>query len=105
MKRIMKDTSKLNKYVKIANYMAFTLALSVGACLAEGTLETQVTKASNLMLGNMASLLLGGAAVVGGAIQIKAGNILMGGAVLLVAALTGIGVALIKNQSIFSVLN
>lgn len=80
-------------------------ALIVGGSLAHAGLEDQITKASDLILGKAAALLLGGSAVVGGAIQIKSGNILMGAAVLVVAAVTGIGVAMIKNQSIFALLN
>lgn len=79
--------------------------LAVGGGCAYAGLEEQITKASELMLGKAAALLLGGAAVVGGTVQIKSGNILMGAAVLVVAAVTGIGVAMIKNQSIFTLLN
>lgn len=80
-------------------------ALIIGSGFAYAGLEDQITKASDLILGKAAALLLGGSAVVGGAIQIKSGNILMGAAVLVVASVIGIGVAMIKNQSIFALLN
>lgn len=80
------------------------LVLTALTTLSHATLEDQIDKASTLVLGKAAALLIGGGAVVGGAVQIKAGNIMMGAGILGLAAITGITVAMIKNQSIFNLL-
>ena len=73
--------------------------------ISYATLDTQITKVSDIVLGNLAALIVGGGMVVGGGYSVYQGDIPKGLAQVGVGALIGIGTALAKSKAIFAVLS
>ena len=94
--------SRLKEWGKVALYTGALLGLYAGASYAN--FETQLTKASDLTLGKLAAMVLGGGAVVGGGLQVKDGNVMKGLGIIAVVGMLGIVIALIKNNTIFAAL-
>ncbi len=95
-------TRTIAQYVKIAVYSGVALALT--ASMAYATLDEQVSRASNIVLGNLASLVVGGGTAVGGGVAVFQGNIMKALGIVGVGATIGIGIALAKNGVIFNLL-
>ena len=100
---------KINRYAKhlkttakVVGYVSIALLLTTG--LSWATLDEQVQKASDLVLGNVAKLVLGGGTLFGGGYSIVQGNIGKGMAIIGVGAITGIGIALAKAGTLFTLL-
>ena len=72
---------------------------------AHAALDAQITKVSDIVLGNLASLLIGGGLVVGGGYSCYQGDIPKGLAQIGVAGGIGIVTALVKSKAIFNILN
>jgi hypothetical protein len=87
---------------KIVGYVSVALLLTTG--LSWATLDDQVEKASTLVLGKVATLVVGGGTLFGGGYSIVQGNIGKGMAIIGVGVLTGIGIALAKAGTLFSLL-
>lgn len=98
-----KARATLKQWGKVASYTSLVLACCISA--SEANLTEQVEKVSTLATSKIIPGTLAVATGVGGIYQIKEGNIMMGIAVLGVAALIGIGVALIKSGAMFNVIN
>jgi hypothetical protein len=98
-----KTKGTLKQWGRIASYTSLALACCMSA--SEANLTEQVEKISTLATGKIIPGTLAVATGVGGIYQIKEGNVMMGVAVLGVAALIGIGVALIKSGAMFNVIN
>jgi hypothetical protein len=96
------NKDQIKVWVKAGGYCLGALLMMKGICYA--SLEEQVTKASKLLLGDIAAIVVGGGMAIGGGYSIVSGNIMKGVAQFGVGALIGVGVAITKNQSIFSVL-
>lgn len=77
----------------------------LGGNVCYANFETQLAKASDLTLGKLAAMVLGGGAVVGGGLQVKDGNVMKGLGIIAVVGMLGIVIALIKNNTIFSALS
>ena len=92
--------SRLKEWGKVALYTGALVGLYAGASYAN--FETQLTKASDLTLGKLAAMVLGGGAVVGGGLQVKDGNVMKGLGIIAVVGMLGIVIALIKDATIFS---
>lgn len=88
--------------------------LKLGICAAviavlytidcHATLEDQLDKATNLVTGKFAKMMLGGAAACGAVGAIVKGNFLLALAICGAAAVTAMLIALIKAGSIFTVM-
>jgi hypothetical protein len=100
---IISRTESLKVWAKAMGYVAGTYIVMTGISFA--TLDEQVTKASNLVLGNVAALMLGGGLVVGGAYSVYQGDISRALGQFGVAGIIGIGTALAKSKVIFNILN
>jgi len=92
----LKTTAKVGAYVSIA------LLITTG--LSWATLDDQVDKASTLVTGNVAKLIVGGGTLFGGGYALVQGNIGKGMAIIGTGALTGIGIALAKAGTLFNLL-
>jgi hypothetical protein len=68
-------TRILRRNGKIAAYSVFAALVMVG--MAEATLDQQVTKATDIVLGNLASLVVGGGTAIGGGVAVFQGNIIL----------------------------
>ena len=90
-------------YLNTAAYSVAMALMTVAVSYA--TLDEQVEKASTLVLGNLASLVVGGGTAVGGAIAVYQGNVMKGLGIVGVGATIGIGIALAKTKAIFNLLN
>lgn len=97
-----RDTKKLKTVAKVLGYTSVALLLTTG--LTWATLDEQVEKASALVLGKVATLVVGGATLFGGGYTVIQGNIPKGMAILGVGLMTGIGIALAKNGALFTLL-
>ena len=95
--------SRLTEWGKVALYTGALVGIYAGCSYAN--FETQLAKASDLTLGKLAAMVLGGGAVVGGGLQVKDGNVMKGLGIIAVVGMLGIVIALIKNDSIFSALS
>jgi hypothetical protein len=95
-------SSQFKIWLKLSGYSLAALLVMKGISYA--SLEEQVSKVNDLMLGHIATAVVGGGMALGGGYSIFSGNIMKGLGQLGVGALIGIGVALTKNQSIFSLL-
>jgi hypothetical protein len=87
---------------KNLGYVSVTLLLTTG--LACATLDVQIEKASSLVLGKVATLVVGGGTLFGGGYALIQGNIGKGMAIIGTGVITGIGIALAKNGTIFNLL-
>ena len=96
-------SQKLKEWSKVALYTGALVGIYAGCSYAN--FETQLTKASDLTLGKLAAMVLGGGAVVGGGLQVKDGNVMKGLGIIAVVGMLGIVIALIKNNTIFSALS
>jgi|GEM_PF-1980699 len=96
------EAKKLKTVVKVLGYTSVALLLTTG--LTWATLDDQVDKASKLVLGKVATLVVGGGTLFGGGYSIVQGNIGKGMAILGVGVLTGVGIALAKNGTLFTLL-
>jgi hypothetical protein len=94
---------KLMEWGKVALYTGALVEMYAGCSYAN--FETQLAKASDLTLGKLAAMVLGGGAVVGGGLQVKDGNVMKGLGIIAVVGMLGIVIALIKNNTIFSALS
>lgn len=97
------SVNRVKAFLKVAAWVSAGLMLTTGLCWA--TLDGQVEKATNLVLGKVASLVVGGGTLFGGGYSIVQGNIGQGMAIIGVGALTGIGIALAKSEALFKVLS
>lgn len=88
--------------VKVCGYSIAALLMMKG--MGYASLEDQVTKVNNLVTGQIATGVVAGGMAIGGGYSIMSGNIMKGLGQLGVGALIGIGIALTKNQSIFTLL-
>jgi D-arabinose 1-dehydrogenase-like Zn-dependent alcohol dehydrogenase len=88
--------------VKVLGYTSLALLLTTEFTLA--TLDVQVDKATDLVLGKVAPLIVGGATLFGGGMAALNGDPYKCMAILGVGGITGIGIALAKSGAIFSVL-
>ncbi len=93
----------LKVWGKAAAFTSLTIFMTIG--LVHANLDAQITKVSDIVLGNFAALIIGGGMVVGGGFSCYQGDIPKGFAQLAVGAMIGIGTALAKSQAIFNVLN
>jgi hypothetical protein len=82
-----------------------SVAMLVLTGLSYATLDAQITKVSDIVLGNLAALLIGGGLVVGGGYSCYQGDIPKGLAQIGVAGGIGIVTALVKSKAIFNILN
>lgn len=88
--------------IKILGYTSAALLLTTDFALAN--LDEQVGKATDLVLGKVAPLIVGGATLFGGGMAALNGDPYKCMAILGVGGITGIGIALAKSGAIFSVL-
>lgn len=103
MEILEKRKASLKQWGRVAGYTSLALACCVST--SEATLSDQVEKISTLTTGKIIPLALAAALTVGGGLKIKDGNVWGGAGVLGVAAVIGIGVALITSGDIFKALN
>lgn len=101
MKLISK--AELKVWGKAIGYVSLTMLAMTG--FAHATLDAQITKVSDIVLGNLAALLIGGGLVVGGGYSCYQGDIPKGLAQIGVAGGIGIVTALVKSKAIFNILN
>ena len=101
MKLISKAELKI--WSKAIRYVSIAMLAMIG--FAHATLDAQITKVSDIVLGNLASLLIGGGLVVGGGYSCYQGDIPKGLAQIGVAGGIGIVTALVKSKAIFNILN
>lgn len=94
--------NRLKTPAKIMGYVSVALLITTG--LAWATLDDQVEKASALVLGKVATLVVGGGTLFGGGYSIVQGNIGKGMAIIGVGVMTGIGIALAKAGTLFTLL-
>ena len=94
--------NRLKTPAKIMGYVSVALLITTG--LAGATLDDQVEKASALVLGKVATLVVGGGTLFGGGYSIVQGNIGKGMAIIGVGVMTGIGIALAKAGTLFTLL-
>jgi hypothetical protein len=102
MKNLMSKT-ELKVWGKAFGYVSLAVLATTG--VAHATLDVQITKVSDIVLGNMAALLIGGGLVVGGGYSCYQGDIPKGLAQIGVAGGIGIVTALVKSKAIFNILN
>jgi hypothetical protein len=100
--RKQRSIKALKAYLKLAFYSGAVMLVGIG--MAGATLDEQVTKASAIVLGNLASLVVGGATAVGGGMAVFQGNVMKGLGIVGVGATIGIGIALAKSKTIFDLL-
>jgi hypothetical protein len=101
MKLISKKELKV--WGKAIGYVSVAMIAMTG--LSYATLDAQITKVSDIVLGNLAALLIGGGLVVGGGYSCYQGDIPKGLAQIGVAGGIGIVTALVKSKAIFNILN
>jgi hypothetical protein len=101
MRLISKDQLKV--WAKAIGYVSLAMVAMTG--LSYATLDAQITKVSDIVLGNLAALLIGGGLVVGGGYSCYQGDIPKGLAHIGVAGGIGIVTALVKSKAIFNILN
>lgn len=94
-----------NFQVEIKPIAYTTLAIFTTMGVTYATLDQQITKVSDIVLGNLAALIVGGGMVVGGGYSCYQGDIARGLAQVGVGALIGIATALAKSKAIFNVLS
>lgn len=92
----------LKKWTKVGFYTTGLAVLYAGASYAN--FEAQLTKASDLTLGKIAGMILGGGAIVGGGLQVKDGNVMKGLGIIAVVGMIGLIIALIKSGDAFKML-
>ena len=100
--RLYINKQHLKTGIKILGYTSAALFLTTDFALA--TLDEQVGKATDLVLGKVAPLIVGGATLFGGGMAALNGDPYKCMAILGVGGITGIGIALAKSGAIFSVL-
>jgi hypothetical protein len=94
--------SRIKTSIKIAAYSGMLTLMNVGMVYAH--LDEQIDKASAIVLGNLAALIVGGSTVVGGGMAVFQGNVMKGLGIVGVGATVGIGIALAKSKTIFNLL-
>ena len=97
------STAELRVWGKAIGYVSLVMIVMTGFSYA--TLDAQITKVSDIVLGNLATLLIGGGLVVGGGYSCYQGDIPKGLAQIGVAGGIGIVTALVKSKAIFNILN
>ena len=97
------SNAELKIWGKAIGYVSLVMIVMTGFSYA--TLDAQITKVSDIVLGNLASLLIGGGLVVGGGYSCYQGDIPKGLAQIGVAGGIGIVTALVKSKAIFNILN
>jgi hypothetical protein len=95
--------AELKVWGKAIGYVSVAMLAMTG--LSYATLDVQITKVSDIVLGNMAALLIGGGLVVGGGYSCYLGDIPKGLAQIGVAGAIGIVTALVKSKAIFNILD
>lgn len=93
---------QLKTTIKVLGYSSVALLLITDPTLAH--LDEQVEKASTLVLGKVATLVVGGGTLFGGGYSLIQGNIGKGMAIIGTGVITGIGIALAKSGTIFTLL-
>jgi D-arabinose 1-dehydrogenase-like Zn-dependent alcohol dehydrogenase len=88
--------------IKVLGYTTMAMILTTEFALA--TLDDQVDKATDLVLGKVAPLVIGGATLFGGGVAALNGKPYEAIAILGVGGIIGIGIALAKSGAIFNVL-
>lgn len=101
--KFMMSKAELRVWGKAFGYVSVVMAATTG--LSYATLDEQITKVSDIVLGNLAALLIGGGLVVGGGYSCYQGDIPKGLAQIGVAGGIGIVTALVKSKAIFNILN
>lgn len=104
-KPLLKESTK--QFLKMTCYAGLMSTIVMGGILVAASwahLDDQVDKATTLVLGKVAPLVLGGATLFGGGSAILAGKVYPGLAIVGVGAITGIGIALAKSGTIFNLL-
>jgi len=96
------NAKNLKTTAKIMGYVSLALLVTTGMSWA--TLDEQVDKASTLVLGKVATLVLGGGTLFGGGYSIIQGNIAKGMAIIGTGVITGVGIALAKAGTLFTLL-
>lgn len=95
----------IDKYKGIAKSLFYSTTLTLTTiCLTYAHLDDQIEKATEVVLGPFASLIVGGATLIGGGIFAVQGKVIPAASVLGVGAMTGIGIALAKSKVIFNLL-
>ncbi len=100
--RLNINKQHLKTGIKVLGYASVAMLLTTD--FAWATLDEQVGKASDLVLGKVAPLIVGGGTLFGGGMAAINGDPYKCMAILGVGALTGIGIALAKSGAIFSLL-
>lgn len=101
--KMMMSKKYLRTWGKAVSYVLLVMVVTTGFSYA--TLDTQITKVSDIVLGNLAALLIGGGLVVGGGYSCYQGDISKGLAQIGVAGGIGIVTALVKSKAIFTILD
>lgn len=101
--KFMMSKAELRVWGKALGYVSVLMVATTG--LSHATLDEQITKVSDIVLGNLAALLIGGGLVVGGGYSCYQGDIPKGLAQIGVAGGIGIVTALVKSKAIFNILN
>lgn len=92
----------LKTTAQILGYASMACILTTG--LAWAHLDDQVDKATTLVLGKVAPLIIGAATVFGGGAAAINGSIAKACAIFAVGGITGIGIALARSGDIFKLL-
>ena len=100
--RLNMNKQHLKTGIKVLGYTSVAVLLTTG--FAWATLDVQVEKATDLVLGKVAPLIVGGATLFGGGMAAINGDPYKCMAILGVGGITGIGIALAKSGAIFNVL-
>lgn len=100
LNQLNQKTKPLKTPLKIMGYTALAFLTCTGLAFAD--LGGQVDKASTLVLGKVATLIVGGGTLFGGGYALVQGNISKGLAILGTGALTGLGIALAKSGDLFT---
>ena len=100
---IRNEKENLKIWSKALGYVSAAMLVTTG--IVHANLDAQITKASDIVLGNLAALIIGGGMVVGGGYSCYQGDIGKGLAQVGVGGLIGIGTALAKSKVIFNILN
>lgn len=100
--RLNINKQNLKTGIKVLGYMSVTVLITTE--FAWATLDEQVGKATDLVLGKVAPLIVGGATLFGGGMSALNGDPYKCIAILGVGGLTGIGIALAKSGALFNLL-
>lgn len=86
-----------HRYTGLALLLMFTVSLMFSEAFAENELQTNVTKASDLITGPVAKGVCSGAVILGGAGAMYAGQMMVGLAILGTLMLVCVGISIISG--------